>query len=54
MIWIRLKLKIVKKKKLEERMYLLRLKYKRLEIMQEELISDRRNEDEYKIWLSTV
>lgn len=29
-------------------MYLLRLKYKRLEIMQEELINDRRNEDGYK------
>lgn len=37
-----------KKKELEERMYLLRLKYKRLEIMQEELINDRRNEDGYK------
>ena len=32
-----------KKKELEERMYLLRLKYKRLEIMQEELINGREN-----------
>ena len=32
-----------KKKELEERMHLLRLKYKRLEIMQEELISGREN-----------